>query len=55
MSADAAVRLWHFVHNVVAHPVLGFTGDAPFAVRFHDYTARRAGFEPAPRRGLRRP
>lgn len=48
-------RLWHLLHNCVAHPLLGLTGDASFAIRFHDWTARRAGFVPAERRGLRKP
>jgi len=34
-------RMWTFVHNAIARPLLGISG-RPWATRFHDWTARRA-------------
>lgn len=32
--------MWaRFLHNVVAHPLLFFTNDARWAIRFHDWTS----------------
>lgn len=36
-------RFWRAVHNIVAHPLLE-TG-TQWAVRFHDWTAEKAGFD----------
>lgn len=41
------LRVWQFVHNVIAHPVEGivvlFTRHCPTWVdRFHEWTARKA-------------
>lgn len=33
-------HFWWFVHNCVAHPLIGVC-PIPFFFRFHDYTARR--------------
>ena len=35
------LRWWYFVHNAVSHPLLGITGGAVWAERFHDWSARR--------------
>lgn len=32
---------WWALHNCVAHPWLTFSGDAGWAVRFHDWTAEK--------------
>ena len=31
--------LWSFIHNCIAHPLLFFTFNSSFAVRFHDYSS----------------
>lgn len=32
---------WRFVHNVLAHPALFFSGDARWAIRFHDWSSHK--------------
>lgn len=34
--------VWAFIHNCVAHPLLFWSGDARWAVRLHDHSARSA-------------
>jgi len=34
--------LWAFVHDAIAHPLVAITRYAGWAVKFHDYTSRRA-------------
>ncbi len=37
-------RGWWFVHNVLAHPLLSLCpGPTKWALRFHDWTSRKAG------------
>ena len=31
-------RFWYLVHNVIAHPLLGFCPNGPMANYFHDWT-----------------
>lgn len=38
----AAMALAGFVHNVIAHPLLFFTGSAAWVVWLHDWSARVA-------------
>lgn len=33
---------WAFLHDVVAHPLMGLFGYAAWTLRFHDYTSRKA-------------
>ena len=41
--ANAEQRLWWAVlHDAVAHPLMALTGYCALAVRFHDYTSRKA-------------
>ncbi len=35
-------RLWAFIHDAIAHPLVAITRYANFAVRFHDYSSRKA-------------
>lgn len=34
--------IWEFIHNAVAHPLLAFSFNARWAVRFHDWTSKKA-------------
>ena len=41
--ANAEQRLlWAVLHDAVAHPLMALTGYCALAVRFHDYTSRKA-------------
>ena len=41
--ANADQRLvWALVHDVIAHPLMALTGYCRLALRFHDYTSRKA-------------
>jgi len=33
--------MWRFLHNCIAHPLLFFTCDAKWSVRFHDYSSEK--------------
>lgn len=35
-------KLWEFIHNVVAHPFMGFTGNSKWSEKFHHWTAEKA-------------
>lgn len=34
--------LWAVLHDAVAHPVLALSGYSQWAMRFHDFTSRKA-------------
>jgi hypothetical protein len=36
------MKLWEFIHNVVAHPLMGITCNSKWSIKFHDFTADKA-------------
>lgn len=34
--------IWEFVHNTIAHPLMGISFNSEWSVLFHDYTAEKA-------------
>lgn len=35
-------KIWEFIHNAVAHPLMAFSGNSVWSNTFHDYTANKA-------------
>lgn len=35
-------KVWEFVHNFVAHPLMALTNNSTFSLQFHDWTAKKA-------------